>query len=294
MGSYIIGNGWGLQGFGFYRGRQVQLQGTQGGFGIYSLGVRKDINDKKGSIGFAAENFFGTSITMRNELESPILSQSSTNVRDNLSFRVNFSYRIGKITSEPTRRRKKSVNNDDMKSGGGDGGQEAGSAPAGGGGAPAGGGAPGGGAGMGPRPAGTPGQTPAGGAGQMRQPAAGANQQQPAPITTPGATLDSTATQAVTVTGEAGNVTGTWQGRMGQFDLTLKLAATGENLTGTVVTPRGETPISEGKVVGNDVSFKVTFGPNAIPYQGKLSADQLILNTTFQGQNVEAVFNRLK
>jgi outer membrane receptor protein involved in Fe transport len=301
MGSYILGNGWGLQGFGFYRGRQVQLQGSQGGFGIYSLGLRKDINDKKGSIGFGAENFFGTSIKMRNELESPIISQQSTNVMDNLSFRVNFSYRIGKITSEPTRRRKKSVNNDDMKGGGGDGGQDgatSGAAP-GVGGVQGSGGAPAGGAGMGQRPTGAPGQVPVGGANQpYRQPAVGTNGQ---PITTPNQpvtpvnTPDSAAAVSQTVTaGETANANGTWQGRLGQFDLTLKLAATGETLTGTVVTPRGETPISEGRIVGNDVSFKVPFGPNAIPYNGKINGDQMTINTSFQGQAVEAIFNRVK
>ena len=29
------------------RGRQVQLQGSQGGFGFYSIGVRKEFNDKE-------------------------------------------------------------------------------------------------------------------------------------------------------------------------------------------------------------------------------------------------------
>jgi hypothetical protein len=54
MGSYTIGNGWGLQLFGFYRGNQVQLQGYQSGFGIYSVSLRKEFNDKKASIGFGA------------------------------------------------------------------------------------------------------------------------------------------------------------------------------------------------------------------------------------------------
>jgi outer membrane receptor protein involved in Fe transport len=57
FGSYNLGNNWGLQAFGFYRSTQVQLQGFQGGFGIYSLSVKKDFKDKKGSIGFGAENF---------------------------------------------------------------------------------------------------------------------------------------------------------------------------------------------------------------------------------------------
>jgi outer membrane receptor protein involved in Fe transport len=50
FGNYTIGKGWGLQLFSFYRGRQVQLQGVQGGFGIYSLSVRKTSRTKKAAL----------------------------------------------------------------------------------------------------------------------------------------------------------------------------------------------------------------------------------------------------
>lgn len=70
FGSYDFSKGWGAQFFSFYRGRQVQLQGTQGGFYMYSLGFRKEFNEKRGSIGLAAENFLQPSIKIRTELES--------------------------------------------------------------------------------------------------------------------------------------------------------------------------------------------------------------------------------
>lgn len=123
FGSYTLNKGWGLQSFAFYRGRQVQLQGIQGGFGIYSLALNKDFANKKGSIGFGLENFFSFSgITIKSELTSPVISQQSVNVNQNLSFRINFNYRIGKMSFDAPKR-KKSINNDDMKGeGGGDGG----------------------------------------------------------------------------------------------------------------------------------------------------------------------------
>ncbi|MDB5260912.1 MAG: TonB-dependent receptor [Adhaeribacter sp.] len=291
MGNYNLGSGWGLQGFGFYRARQVQLQGTQGGFGIYSLNFRKSFNDKKGTFGIGAENFLSSSIKMKNELDSPLLSQRSTNVMNNLSFRATFSYRLGKITAEPTRRRKKSVNNDDMKGGGEGGaaqeaptGQQGGTAPAGGqGAAPA--------QGQMQKPAGASGQMPAGGAGQFQLPAnapGGSPDINQAPVTTP----DST--NQANVLGMPANATGTWNGRLSQFDVTLKLIAAGENLTGTVVTPRGEMPISDGKITGNELHFTVSFGPNPVPFRGTLAGDSLKLTSTFQGQPVESVLNRAK
>jgi hypothetical protein len=56
--NLTIKNGWGIQAFSFFRGRQVQLQGYQGGFGYYSVGVKKDFKNKRGSLGMAGENFF--------------------------------------------------------------------------------------------------------------------------------------------------------------------------------------------------------------------------------------------
>ena len=139
FGSYNLDKGWGLQFFSFMRGRRVQLQGTQGGFYMYSLAIRKEFNERRGSIGIGAENFLAPSIKMRTNIESPSLRQISINTRNNLSFRVNFSYRIGKMTLEDRpRRSRRSIDNDDLKMGdGGDGmqmGAEGGNMPTNGGG----------------------------------------------------------------------------------------------------------------------------------------------------------------
>ncbi len=114
-GTYNFTKNLALQLFGFYRARQVQLQGFQGGFGIYSLSLKKDFADKKGSIGFGAENFFTPNFHIRNELQSPVINQSSVNVLHNMNFKINFSYRIGKMKAEDKKKKRKSVNNDDLK-----------------------------------------------------------------------------------------------------------------------------------------------------------------------------------
>jgi outer membrane receptor protein involved in Fe transport len=135
FGGYNFSKGWGLQLFSFYRANQVQLQGTQGGFGIYSLSLKKDFANKKGSIGFGAENFFSPEFRIRNEVNSPIIAQRSITTLRNTNIKINFSYRIGKMSFEAPKR-KKSINNDDIKEGGdGGGGQQSApvAAPAGGG-----------------------------------------------------------------------------------------------------------------------------------------------------------------
>ena len=134
--SLNLKNGWGVQGFGFVRGRQIQLQGYQGGFAFYSLGIKKDLKDKRGSFGIAAENFFNHPFTVRSESSSPIFQQNSVTSLYNAGIRANFSYKFGKLSfDQPQRKRGRSVENDDVKSGeGGDGGGQQPAQPAQGGG----------------------------------------------------------------------------------------------------------------------------------------------------------------
>lgn len=264
MGSYTIGDGWGLQLFGFYRGKQVQLQGYQGGFGIYSLSLRKEFNDKKASIGFGAENFFTTGVKMRSELASPILTQSSVNTMRNMSFKVTFSYRIGKMTMNT--RRSKSVTNDDLKGNEGGGNAQENGAQMGGG-----------------QP-----QAPRGTQGQM--PAVlpkGTQNNKPDALKQPNTTpADSTQTGAAT----PAELTGKWAGKLGMFDATFNLKAEGDKLTGTLSTQMGENQISNGKITGNTFSFTLSINGNEILHQGKLEGNQLIVDTEFGGNPIKGNF----
>ncbi|MCF0057421.1 TonB-dependent receptor [Dyadobacter sp. CY356] len=112
--------GWGIQGGGFARGKEVQLQGSAGGFRMYDLGIKKDFKNKRGSIGLAMENFLSDALKMKTDLSSATFDQVSTMYRYNRGFRLNFSYRFGKMTFVETKpRKRKSVSNDDQKSDGG-------------------------------------------------------------------------------------------------------------------------------------------------------------------------------
>ncbi|QDK80759.1 TonB-dependent receptor [Spirosoma sp. KCTC 42546] len=138
MSSLSLSNGWGFQLFGGGRGNQVQLQGTQSAMYFYSLGMRKEFNNKKASLGLAAENIFNHPFTQRSQLSSPILTQSTETSYYNAGVRLTFSYKLGKMSFDSPQKRRKSIENDDLK---GDGGgdtnnqpQQQQSAPAGGGG----------------------------------------------------------------------------------------------------------------------------------------------------------------
>jgi hypothetical protein len=249
FGSYNLNKGWGFQFFSFYRGRQVQLQGTQGGFYMYSLAIRKEFNEKRGSIGLGIENFLQKSIKIRTQLESPVLVQNSLNEMFNTSIRLNFSYRIGKMNVDNAPKRRRSINNDDLKEGGDNGGM-----------------------GMGGDQ--QPQQRPQGGGFQP----GGANQrpaQRPQPQ--PATNEDSADTVVY-------NPTGTWnytidspQGGSG----TIVLKQTDGVYSGTIKTNRmnSETPLENLKVEKNNISFTYTvnFGGNTgtIEVKYRVSKDNI-------------------
>ncbi|GAB3804542.1 outer membrane beta-barrel family protein [Spirosoma humi] len=145
--SLSLSNGWGFQLFGGGRGKQVQLQGYQSPMYFYSIGMRKEFNDKKASLGLAAENIFNHPFTQRSELTSPILSQNSQTSFYNAGVRLTFSYKLGKMSFDAPQKRNRSVNNDDVKDGDGGGDQQPAQQAA-----PAGGTRPGGGRSGGGRP----------------------------------------------------------------------------------------------------------------------------------------------
>jgi hypothetical protein len=92
----------------------------------------------------------------------------------------------------------------------------------------------------------------------------------------------------------AADVTGAWKasipGRDGAtMETTFNLKADGNTLTGNVVTERGETAISDGKISGDTISFKVKreFGGNTMImiYEGTVSGNEIKFKTTREGSD---------
>jgi hypothetical protein len=98
----------------------------------------------------------------------------------------------------------------------------------------------------------------------------------------------------------AADVTGKWvyeqPGRGGgnPTQVTLNLKASGATLTGSVVRPgRGgdpmESQITDGKIDGNNISFKITMqmGGNSMTteYSGTVSGDEIKLKVTRPGRD---------
>ncbi len=82
----------------------------------------------------------------------------------------------------------------------------------------------------------------------------------------------------------AADVSGKWTasvpGRDGQArEVTFNFKVSGDQLTGTITGPRGESPISDGVVKGDDISFtqQMNFGGREVKllYKGKVSGDEI-------------------
>jgi len=118
MSQITLKQGWGVQGFAFYRGKEVQLQGTRTGFYMYSLGFKKDLPNKKGSIGFAAENFMTKGVRFTSDLNSAQFNQTTATQLYNRNFKITLNYSIGKMSFDAPKRKTKSVSNSDVIGGG--------------------------------------------------------------------------------------------------------------------------------------------------------------------------------
>ncbi|GGD57334.1 TonB-dependent receptor [Emticicia aquatilis] len=122
--SYTFTKGWGAQAFGFMGSRQIQLQGYQGAFRFYNLGVKKDFKNKKGSFNIGLDNPFTKALKITSESSDP--TYKTTNVRNiyNRGIRFSINYMFGKMdfNGGSMFRSKKKVSNDDAKAGEGDGG----------------------------------------------------------------------------------------------------------------------------------------------------------------------------
>lgn len=90
----------------------------------------------------------------------------------------------------------------------------------------------------------------------------------------------------------AQQVEGTWNASVetpnGPMQFTFDLDVEGDELTGSMSNEfMGETPISNGMVDGNEVSFSLTIeggpgGSMTINYEGEVEGDELMLTSTFE------------
>ena len=103
---------------------------------------------------------------------------------------------------------------------------------------------------------------------------------------------------AVVAQAWAADVSGKWTaqvpGRGGQTtETTFTFKAEGAKLTGSMSGQQGETPIADGKIDGDNISFSVKRNFNGtdivIVYKGKVAGDEIKFTRTIEGREAPPV-----
>lgn len=99
----------------------------------------------------------------------------------------------------------------------------------------------------------------------------------------------------------AADLTGKWVGSVKgpdgdtEFALTYNFKVEGSVLTGTFLFPQSEpTNITEGKIDGNNFTFKTAFGDQSILNKGKFYGDSVTIDSEVNGQNFHVLLKRGK
>ncbi|MEM9934570.1 MAG: TonB-dependent receptor [Bacteroidota bacterium] len=115
--TFRFKHGFSVEVFGFLRSPRQSLQGSQTSFSIISFGAKKEIFDKKGSIGIQIIEPWAPFKRFDGEFsQEGVFNQTTVNEFLFRSIGVSFGYRFGKLTSRGPRKRSK-IRNDDAKQG---------------------------------------------------------------------------------------------------------------------------------------------------------------------------------
>ena len=96
----------------------------------------------------------------------------------------------------------------------------------------------------------------------------------------------------------AADVNGKWKADFTSADgtqrtNTFSFKAEGGTLTGTVAGAQDETPIKNGKISGDDISFSAERPFGTFNYIGKISGAEIKFKMTFNDQTIEITAKRL-
>jgi hypothetical protein len=102
----------------------------------------------------------------------------------------------------------------------------------------------------------------------------------------------------VSIPALAADVNGKWkasfQGQDGQnMEIIFDLKVDGEKLTGTAEGPMGNNTITEGKLVGDAISFTVDAGDMKILHKGTVSGDEMKLKVELPDNTVDMTATRV-
>jgi len=93
------------------------------------------------------------------------------------------------------------------------------------------------------------------------------------------------------------DLNGKWTGSIktpdgNELPVTYNFKVDGSKLTGTADSPQGSIPIDDGKIDGDNFTFKVTVSGTDYPHVGKMYADSCGMDIDFGGQKTHFTIKR--
>ena len=114
-GSYKIGDGFTAETFLMVNSPRRTFQGTSPSFSMWTIGLKKEIMDKKASIGLNIKDPCTENKHFKTEVLTPDYTQKSNMKLPFRSFGLTFSYNFGKTDSKNKTRKERGIKNDDQK-----------------------------------------------------------------------------------------------------------------------------------------------------------------------------------
>ncbi|SFJ34307.1 outer membrane beta-barrel family protein [Myroides guanonis] len=115
--SYKFDNSITAESFFMVNSSKRTFQGTAPAFSMWTLGIKKEIMDKKASIGLSITDPFSENKNFEWQVNSPSYSQTSKMKLPFRSFGISFSYNFGQSDSKSKTNKQRGIKNDDQKKG---------------------------------------------------------------------------------------------------------------------------------------------------------------------------------
>ncbi|HUH34815.1 MAG TPA: TonB-dependent receptor [Moheibacter sp.] len=115
--SYKIDNTLIAESFFMLNSPKRTFQGTSPSFSMWTLGVKKELWDKKATIGLSVTDPFTENTKFKWEVNTPEYTQTSRMKLPFRSFGITFSYNFGQIDAKNKTRKQRGIKNDDQKEG---------------------------------------------------------------------------------------------------------------------------------------------------------------------------------